>query len=271
MKFSIITPVYLSEYDKDRRVPLFKKCIESVNQQDFDHNNFEHIIVNDGSTLSINIPDYPHIRVINQPNLQRLTAYNTGFKAARGEWITLLDSDDAYTPNFLSRIQQEIESSPSYKMFNCGCVFVHKDGVEVLRDPFMPKEKKVGHEIFGGGNIVNGTFVFHREIYDKLGAFPPHEVKDIDCTSINYPQYKDQEKPYVRNLQMASPYDFSAYAQIEFPEIQKFFMEKHPDHPELLVKELGNPFGNDYYLFYKYTRKYKSKPIKEYLLRVNLK
>ena len=118
----------------------------------------------------------------------------------------------------------------------------------------------MGHKVFGGGNIVNGTFVFHRSVYDDLGGYPPHDIKDIDCSEINYGGK--------RELHMTSPYDFSAYAQIEFPEIREYFMVNHIAEPHKIIKELGNPWGNDYYLFYKYTRKYHSKPMDENWLYV---
>lgn len=259
MRFSIITPIYLSQLEADRRIPLFKKCIESINNQTYDHSDFEHIIVNDGSSLSITIPSYPHLRVINQPNLNRLTAYNTGFKEATGEIFFCLDSDDEFESNYLELVDKASKEFKKYKLFNFGCRFKHADGGTNTRDPFEPKKEKVGHEVFGGGRIVNGTFVFKKEVYDKLGAFP-EGIKTIDV-----PWYKRTE------LFWTSPFDFSAYAQAEFPEIQPYFQVKHPDHPKGLPKELGNPWGNDFYLFYKYTRKYHSKPIKEYPYIVNLK
>lgn len=259
MRFSIITPIYLSHEEKDRRLPLFKKNIESIKNQEFGTENIEHIIVNDGSVAEFSVPNYPHIRLINQPNLQRLTAYNTGFKEAKGEIICLLDSDDEYFPDSLDRVERMFRKYPRYKMFNFGCQFTHKDGGTQNRAAFQPKKRKVGHEVFGGGQIVNGTFVFSRSIYDEMGAFPKG-IKTIDV-----PWYKNTE------LFWTSPYDFSAYAQVEFPEIQPFFQVKHPDHPKGLPKELGNPFGNDYYLFYKYTRRYHSKPVDEILINVNLR
>lgn len=259
MRFSVITPIYLSQYEAERRIPLFKKCIESVRAQSFPADDFEHIIVNDGSSLNIDIPNYSHIKIINQPNLQRLTAYNTGFKAAKGEIYTLLDSDDEYEPTYLEDVDTLYKRYPKYKLFNFGCTFVHSDGQATKREAFKPKKKKIGHEVFGGGKIVNGTFVFHREVYDRLGAFPE------GIKTINVPWYKNTE------LFWTSPYDFSAYAQVEFPEIIPFFQVKHPDHPAGLPKELGNPWGQDFYLFYKYTRKYHTKSMDKYLLRVNLK
>ena len=131
---------------------------------------------------------------------------------------------------------------------------------------------EVGHEVFGGGNIVNGTFVFHRSVYKDLGGYPPDVVKDIDCTDINYPAFPGQEKPYIRDLHANTPYDFSAFMQLKYPEIRQYFMVDHEAEPSgKIIKELGNPWGNDYALFYQYTRKYHSKPIKEYLYKVHPK
>ena len=268
-RFSIITPIYLgNDHEKERRINLFPGCIESIKNQTYDVGKIEHIIVNDGSTIPLKIPNYPWIKVIDQENFQRMEAYNNGLRHAKGEIICFLDSDDEYEPNYLEEIDKLFKKYPKYKIFNFGCTHVHSDGVSTQRDCFTPKKKKIGHEIFGGGNIVNGTFVFARSVYDDLGAFPPPEIKGVDCTELNYPAGGSM----IRDLATASPYDFSAAAQLEFPEIQRYFMVKHPDHPKLLVRELGNPFGNDFYLFYKYTRKYHSKPIHDkYLYKVNLK
>jgi hypothetical protein len=172
---------------------------------------------------------------------------------AKGEWFTVLDSDDEYDPKYLERCVKFIRKYTDYKMFNFGCKFVHKDGGISNRDAFVLPELKVGHEIFGGGNIVSGTYIWHRSIYDDLGAYPIDRITNVDCSEINYGG--------VRDLFMGSPWDFSAAAQLEFPEIRQFYMVKHPDHPKNIVKELGNPWGQDYYLFYKYTRKYHSKSI----------
>lgn len=255
MRFSIITPAYVVQ----EKYNLFLKCIESVASQQFDHAQFEHIIVNDGSPINLQIPAYPHIKVIDQGNLQRMTATNTGLKAAKGEIICLLDSDDEYRKDYLGVVSQKFKNNPKYKMVNFGCQFIHKDGATNVRDAFKPAKVKKGHEVFGGGNVVKGTFCFKKEVYDKLGGFP-EGIKTIDV-----PWYKNTE------LFWTSPYDFSAYAQVEFPEIQPYFQVKHPDHPAGLPKELGNPYGDDYYLFYKYTRKYHSLPFDEHLYIVHLK
>ena len=250
IRLSIITPVHLW---CEKRKEDFERCLKSVEKQTYNHIHFEHIIVNDGSVIPFEFKTKPWQKVINQPHHERIIAYNNGLELAQGEIICFLDSDDEYDPKYLERVNWMFEVYPKYKMFNFGAKFVHKDGKVTERASFKLKELEVGHEMFGPGNIVNGTFVFHREIYDKLGGFPKSEVM------------RDPRDGFDKWLEMVNPWDFSLYAQEEFPEIKKYFMVKHPDHPALYPRELGNPFGNDFYLFYKYTRKYHSKPIDEYL------
>lgn len=260
-KFSIITPVHLWT---DKRVQDFLRCIESVRNQTF--RDFEWIVVDDGSTLPFlwkNIEDIA--RVIKQPHLERVCAYNKAFENVTGEWIAFLDSDDELDPEAFTKLDQIIRDNSDYKMFNFGAKYINKDGKESLRGPFILKELPIGHEMFGGGNIVNGTFIFKKEVLDDLGGYPPNIVKDVDCSEINY----GTEQP--RDLSMSTPYDYSAYMQIKYPELRQFFMVDHEAEPHKIIKELGNPWGQDYGLWYVYTRKYHSKPIDEYLYIVHSK
>ena len=183
--------------------------------------------------------------------------------------MTFLDSDDELPPNALEIWNKHIKSRLGYKMFNCGAEYHHNDGQITRREPFKLKwmGKKYGHEQFGGGNIVNGTFIFHKSVYEKLGGFPPKVVENVDCTEINYPMGGQMVRP----LYMTSPFDFSAYYLVKYPEIRKYFMVDFENEPDKIIKELGNPWGQDMILFYQYTRKYHSKPIDEYLYIVHPK
>ena len=184
MRFSIITPAYIWTPE---RLELFLQCIDSIRGQTFSHADIEHIIVNDGSPMDMAIPNYPWIKVINQPNLQRMAAYNTGLRQAQGDIIGLLDSDDEYAPESLMEIHQLFQQHQDYDMVNVGCTYINIQGTTWTRGPFQPKECEVGHEVFGGGNIVNGTFFFKRAVYEDLGAFP-EGIKTIDV-----PWYKNTE------------------------------------------------------------------------------
>jgi glycosyltransferase involved in cell wall biosynthesis len=265
-KFSIITPVHLWNED---RVEKFLKCMESLENQT--SRDFEWVVVDDGSTTAFDWEGkvllnkkIPVISLNRTQHNERVVAYNLAFQSARGEWFCLLDSDDEYKPNFLQRLAELIDKFPQNKMFNFGAIYQHQDGKFSFRDPFTPKRKRVGHESFGGGNIVNGTFVFKRSIYEDLGAFPGDDqgmIYEVDTSAINYGG--------VRDLFMGSPWDFSAAAQLEFPEFQKQYLIDKETEPDKVIREIGNPWGQDFYLFYKYTRKYHSKPVREYFYIVH--
>lgn len=280
-KFSIITPIRLGNGSSDRpdRIDRFIACIKSVAEQTF--KDFEWIIIDDGTPIEFNWkqiifnPDISQVNLVHKEHGERVIAYNRAFEIARGDWWCFLDSDDELKPNALERMDFRIEENLHYKMFNFGTIYAQEDGTFTFREPFTPKRLKVGHKIFGGGNIVNGSFVFHRSIYEDLGGYPGDEnglVHNADCTEINYPLFKEQPKPYIRDLYMGTPYDFSAAMQLKFPEIRRYFMVDHESEPSgKIIKELGNPWGQDFALWYQYTRKYHSKPIKEYLYIVHPK
>ena len=262
--FSIVTSVNLWN---EERVTQFLRCIESVRNQVY--RNFEWVVVDDGSNVDflwkevLDNGTIPKVKLIHKPHEERVIGYAAGFENVDGMWITLLDSDDEYDPYYLATCANMIEENPMYKLFNFGSVHIFKDGKIMKRNAFKPKELEEGHKVFGGGNIVWGTFIFHKSVYEDMGAFPPAVIENIDCSEINYGG--------IRNLYMNTPYDFSAAAQMEFPQLRQYFMVDHEAEPEKIIKELGNPWGNDHYLFLKYTRKYHSKPIDTYLYIVHQK
>ena len=89
---SVILPVF-------NRAWSLKRAIDSVLSQD--NVNLETIVVDDGSTdeTPALLSSYgDRIRVIRQPNQGVSAARNTGIRAASGDLIALLDSDDAWLP-----------------------------------------------------------------------------------------------------------------------------------------------------------------------------
>lgn len=257
MKYSILTPVFVGT--EHRRKQLYR-AIESVKRQSV--KDYEHIVINDGSPLDAEVPK--SIRLLQQPHLERIVAYYNGMKEAKGEWFVFLDSDDELTSYYLEACDAMMKKFPKAKMFNFGSIHISSDYKAQSRDAFKPAKLDVGHEVFGGGRIVNGTFIFHRSVFEELGGYPEPEVHDIDCAEINYP---DKDGKMVRSLGMSSPWDFSAYYQLKYPEIRPFFT--HETEPKKEIKELGNPWGNDFALFFQYTRKFHSEPIDAHLYIVH--
>lgn len=93
IKLSIIVPVYNVEN-------YLERCILSVLSQDIPHDDYEIIIINDGSTdNSYNIAKqlekvHNNIRLFTQENKGPSTARNYGIDLAKGDYIWFVDSDD---------------------------------------------------------------------------------------------------------------------------------------------------------------------------------
>lgn len=90
-KLSVVVIVYNTEY-------YLEECLDSLVNQTLD--SMEIICVNDGSTdNSLNVLNryakkYDNIKVIDQENAGGANAGNRGLKEAKGEYVTLVDSDD---------------------------------------------------------------------------------------------------------------------------------------------------------------------------------
>ena len=115
MKISIIIPTYNS-------AKTLKRAVESALNQDFPKNEFEVIVVNDGSTdetAAILKTFCPKIKVITQNNQGALPASNNGFKAASGKFVMKLDSDDVFEKTILKEMYIVFEKKPELDFVYC--------------------------------------------------------------------------------------------------------------------------------------------------------
>ena len=113
VKVSVIMPAH-------NRETFIRDSIDSVLAQTF--TDFELIVVDDGSTdtTAAIVKSYtdPRIRLIRQPNQGVSVARNTGLEAAQGKFITFLDSDDLYYPEFLKTLYHLMQSNETEMTFS---------------------------------------------------------------------------------------------------------------------------------------------------------
>ena len=103
MKLSIIVPVYNVE-------AFLNKCVDSLLAQDLSKEDYEVILVDDGSTDSSGAlcdtlaAEHGNIRVIHQQNRGLSGARNAGIPVASGTYVLFVDSDDFLCPNVLGTL-----------------------------------------------------------------------------------------------------------------------------------------------------------------------
>lgn len=114
MNLSIIVPIY-------NVAPYLRKCVDSLLAQDI--SDYEIILVDDGSmddsgtiadelvhAFSLSpLASRLSLRVIHQSNAGLSAARNTGTRAAQGEYIMFVDSDDYLQPNVLGALMEQVE------------------------------------------------------------------------------------------------------------------------------------------------------------------
>ena len=111
---SVIIPVYNVE-------KFLAECVDSVLAQTY--TDWEAILVDDGATdasgamCDAYAAKDPRIRVIHRENGGLSAARNTGLKAARGEYVYFLDSDDYIEPDTLALLLETAEREQADVVF----------------------------------------------------------------------------------------------------------------------------------------------------------
>jgi glycosyltransferase involved in cell wall biosynthesis len=151
------------------------KAIESVLSQDCEDR--EIIVVDDGSTddTAAVLARYAGaIRVIAQANGGMSNARNAGIRAARGEFLAFLDSDDWWLPGKLSRQVELLRTRPDLGFCSCSARVEDMEGrllnlweCPTWHGPFVV-------HLFGSGADVPGScsaVLARRALVLEVGAF----------------------------------------------------------------------------------------------------
>lgn len=150
---SVIVPVYKAE-------KYLRKCIDSIINGGID--DYELILVDDGSPDNSGqiADDYAmrnpkQIKVIHQKNCGHTLARQAGFRASRGDYIWLVDSDDYLAPEALGKINRIIEKHhPDIVTF---------DNFIDVRGRSYPAVQSVPHGVFDRQGLIEK--VYPRMIY----------------------------------------------------------------------------------------------------------
>jgi len=104
MKYSIIIPTY-NRWDE------LYECLLSVNSIEFSRDEYEVIVVDDGSDHTFR---YYETRLYRQENKGQGAARNLGMEKAKGDFFIFIDSDVTVPKDWLSIIDRELGDADAF-------------------------------------------------------------------------------------------------------------------------------------------------------------
>jgi glycosyltransferase involved in cell wall biosynthesis len=165
-----IVTVVIPMFNSEKHI---EKCIISVLEQTF--KNFELICVDDGctdNTLDIlkQFTD-PRIKLISQKNRGLAGARNRGIQAAKGIYIALLDSDDFWSNEKLTKHVEHLNGNPKVGVSYCPSLFITENG-SIMGIGQFPKLKEINfRDILCRNPVGNGSApVIRRRLFADIST-----------------------------------------------------------------------------------------------------
>ncbi len=189
-KISAIVPLYNHE-------KYIASAIQSLLNQTY--KDFEIIVIDDGSTdksaaVVNNIHD-DRMRYVYQKNRGAHNAINRGIRLAKGEYISILNSDDTYKPQRFHKLLESIETNKSIQavfsyleMIDEDDGFIeYKQGCDLnILDVKYPKNMRKQNSVFLdllAENIffTTSNLFFRKTVIEEIGEFRNYRyVHDYD-------------------------------------------------------------------------------------------
>ena len=219
--------------------------IGSVLAQTF--SNWELIAVDDGSqddTLALLRKQRDQrMRVHTQTNMGVSAARNAGLVLARGEYVVFLDSDDKWSPDFLSEMLKAIQEDQEVGLVYCGWQNVGLAGPR--GEPFVPPDYESAEKI--STLLASNRWPIHacltkRELVSAAKGFDTRFVigedfllwLEIAC----FHRIRLVPKVlayYVHHAGVQATRDRVRAAR-QLREVQETFLRRHPE----IVRQLGS-------------------------------
>lgn len=184
-EFSVIVPVY-------NRIDEVRELLDSLLAQKT--NNFEVIIVEDGSTETCKdevdnaVSKGLDVKYFHKENEGRSIARNYGMEHAGGNYFVFFDSDCVIPPDYFANLEETLKSHP----LDCF------GGPDAAHDSFTDKQKAINYSMTSflttggirGGKIQLEKFVprtfnmgYSRKVYESVGGFREMFSEDIDMST----------------------------------------------------------------------------------------
>tara|TARA_R110000850_G_scaffold264954_2_gene394288 strand:- start:5781 stop:6671 length:891 start_codon:yes stop_codon:yes gene_type:complete len=163
---SIITPTY-------NRADFIAEAVQSVLDQTYP--NFEHLIVDDGSTdntrevLSPFLAD-PRFRYFDQENQGQSVARNLALEHARGEFVCFLDSDNVWLPIHLASQLAAFQETPDVDIVCGDGITIDEQGNELSRKNIKRHSGYIAFQMLKDNCVGMNTTLARRKCFDEMGG-----------------------------------------------------------------------------------------------------
>jgi len=167
--------VVIPAYNASR---FIRKAVVSIQNQTL--NNFELIVINDGSTdntreivTELAATD-PRIRVIDGAHKGISAALNLGIEQAVHPWIAIMHADDVALPTRLERQFQAAQENPRVVVW--GCYLYHVDSEERIlalskTGPTSEADFRRARSEARGVMVAHPSAFLKKEIWEKAGRY----------------------------------------------------------------------------------------------------
>ena len=168
---SVVIPIYKVEQ-------YLPRCVNSILAQTY--KNLEIWLVDDGSPDNCGLicDEYAkqddRIRVIHKENGGLSDARNAALDKCTGEWITMIDSDDFITNDYIEVLYNLVEK------YNCKMSIANWEIFPIGTDPIIKKDKKVKEILFSSKGALEDMFnqkhfdnsacvkLYHRDLFNNI-------------------------------------------------------------------------------------------------------
>jgi GT2 family glycosyltransferase len=173
-------------------VPTIAQTIESVLAQTM--SDFEVMVVDDGSgdDTVARVEDYlsdPRVRLHSQENAGPGPARNKAIELTCGRYVSMLDSDDLWLPDYLERMVDALEQAPDAGFAFTRAWILEREANRIWKTPWSDRVP-----VGAGGDaasflpaLVNANFVFNsvtirRAVLELVGSYDPAlgQAEDYD-------------------------------------------------------------------------------------------
>ena len=172
-QISVIIPLYNKEKEIER-------AINSVLSQTY--TDFELIIVNDGSTdksfeIAKSFENNNQVRIFSQENIGLPATRNRGIREARADFVSFLDADDEWYPDFLETLMSLRQKYPDAGLYATSYCYCNDNGIVYPKSSIPDGFEGILHPYFKYAPefpFVSICVGIPKSTFESVGYFNPN-------------------------------------------------------------------------------------------------